>query len=181
MSEEVKKIIPCDGTPEGCHGNSEECDKDPAICLANSSFANKVDGENMDDCLGKSLDQLSKAFMASAKRWEMVVYPSLGAFMLLAAYGFYLIFSLTNDASRIAGNMDRMTQSMEKIVVHVDAMSKSMVVMTQVIDSQSVSMKEMTHHMRGMNVSMSHMRYDFSTLNNSVARPMSFMNTFMPW
>lgn len=181
MSEEVKKVIPCDGTPEGCHGNSEECDKDPASCLANSSFVGKVDEDNMDDCLGRSLDQLSKAFMASAKRWEMVVYPSLFAFMILAAYGFYLIFSLTSDASEIADNMNQMSQNMEKIVVHMDAMSKNMVLMTQTVDSQSSSMKEMTHHMRGMNLSMNQMRHDMSIMNNSVSRPMSFMNKFMPW
>jgi len=184
MSEDVKKIIPCEGTPESCHGNPDACEKDPAACHANSSFAgkSKSDGDaDMDDCLGRSLDQLSKAFMASAKRWEMVVYPSLFAFMILAAYGFYLIFSLTNDASRIADNMNVMTHSMEKIVVHMDAMSKNMVLMTQTVDSQSASMKEMTHHMRGMNMSMNQMRYDMSVMNNSVSRPMSFMNTFMPW
>jgi len=191
MSEEVKKITPCDGTPESCHGNSEECDKDPAHCLANSSFKDSVKADaadGMDDCLGKSLDQLSKAFMASAKRWEMVVYPSLGAFMILAAYGFYLIYSLTDDAAHIAesmtqmtSNMTEMTNNMNQIVVHMDAMSRNMVLMTQTVDSQSASMQEMTQHMRGMNHSMNQMRYDFSVLNNSVSRPMSFMNTFMPW
>lgn len=142
---------------------------------------NKRDSERLDECLGKSLDQLSNAFMSSAKRWETIVYPSLFVFMILAGSGFYLIYSLTNDASRIAGDMNRTTLSMEKIVVNMETMSKNMVVMTQVIDSQSVSMKEMTYHMRGMSVSMSQMRYDFSVLNNSVAKPMSFMNTFMPW
>lgn len=146
-----------------------------------SSSAKSNNYENFDDCLGKSVEQFSNAFMASAKRWEMIVYPSLFAFILLAAYGFFLIFSLTEDASKIAENMTRMTTNMEKIVVNMDSMSKNMVVMTQTIDTQSVSMREMVHHMRGMNVSMTRMRYDFSVLNNSVARPMSFMNTFMPW
>ena len=174
MTDDKKIETSCDGTPENCHGDSKECSQDPDECLANSSFKNEVDGENMDDCLGKSLDQLSKAFMASARRWEMIVYPSLLAFIILAAYGFFLIYSLTEDASRIAHNM-------EQISVHMDSMSKNMVVMTQTVDSQSASMREMTHHMRGMNLSMNQMRYDFSILNNSVSRPMSFMNTFMPW
>lgn len=135
---------------------------------------NKSDSERLDECLGKSLDELSKAFMSSAKRWEAIVYPSLLVFMILAGSGFYLIYSLTNDASRIANNMNN-------IVLHMDAMSKNMVLMTQTVDSQSASMKEMTHHMRGMNQSMNQMRYDMSVMNNSVSRPMSFMNKFMPW
>ena len=44
-----------------------------------------------------SMDRLSMAFETSARRWELIVYPSLFAFILLAAYGFYLIFSLAKD------------------------------------------------------------------------------------
>jgi len=180
MSEEVEKVKPCDGTPEGCHGDSDKCDKDPSSCLANSSIITQVDNE-MDDCLGRSLDQLSKAFMTSAKRWEMVVYPAMFAFVVLATYGFFLIYSLTTDIHVLTKDMGKMTTHMEKIVLNMDVMTKNIVIMTQTIDSQAASMREMTHHIGDMNVSMKQMRYDFSTLNNSVSRPMQFMNDFMPW
>ena len=39
------------------------------------------------------MDRLSAAFETSARRWELIVYPSLFAFVILAAYGFYLVFS----------------------------------------------------------------------------------------
>ena len=141
---------------------------------ATESLKEGMNPEEMQECMGKSMEQLSNAFIASAKRWEMVVYPSLIMFIILAAYGFFLIYSLTMDAEKIADNM-------QQISVQMDAISKNMVVMTQTVDSQSASMQEMVHHMRGMNVSMNQMRYDFAVLNNSVSRPMSFMNTFMPW
>lgn len=157
-----------------CH-DPDTCPLDPETCMANSSLAKSVGGgETADDCMGRSLDQLSKAFMASARRWEMIVYPSLVAFIVLAGYGFFLIYSLTMDASKIADNMNQISVQMESI-------SKNMVVMTQTVDSQSASMQEMVLHMRGMNMSMNQMRHDFAVLNNSVSRPMSFMNTFMPW
>lgn len=38
-----------------------------------------------------AVDRLSQAFETSAKRWELIVYPSLFAFIILAAYGFYLV------------------------------------------------------------------------------------------
>lgn len=161
----------------GCTNNAADCDKDPATCLANSSFMGKNDPDNMDDCMGRSLDQLSKAFMESARRWEMIVYPSLFAFIILAAYGFFLIYSLTTDISRVADDMNKISITMEKITTNMDTMSKNMVVMTQTIDSQSVSMKEMTYHMRGMNMSMNRMRHDMT----NVSRPMTFMNDFLPW
>lgn len=117
---------------EGCTSNPENCAQDPATCMANSSYFGKSENEeNMDDCMGRSLDQLSKAFMASARRWEMIVYPALFAFIVLAVYGFFLIYSLTTDISRVANDMNKITITMEKIATNMDAMTKNMVVMTQ--------------------------------------------------
>lgn len=174
---------------DGCTNTPEACSKDPASCVANSAYFGKTKGkdkagsyeenseENMNDCMGRSLDQLSRAFMESARRWEMIVYPSLFAFIILAGYGFFLIYSLTTDVTRVANDMHKITVSMEQVALNMNAVSKNMVVMTQTVDSQSASMKEMVYHMRGMNMSMNRMRYDMS----NVSRPMSFMNDFMPW
>ncbi len=162
---------------EGCTSNPENCVQDPEKCMENSSFKKQINGESMDDCMGRSLDQLSKAFMASARRWELMVYPTMVAFIILAAYGFFLIYSLTKDVHLVVQDMHKITASMERMVVNMDSVSKNMVVMTQTVDSQSASMKEMTYHIRGMNMSMNQMRYDMS----NVSRPMSFMNSFLPW
>jgi len=174
---------------DGCTNSPENCELDPASCKANSTFFGKTkkgnveaeadweDEKSMEECMGRSLDQLSKAFMASARRWEMIVYPALFAFIILAAYGFFLIYSLTTNISRVADDMNKITITMEHVALNMDAVSKNMVVMTQTVDSQSSSMKEMTYHMRGMNMSMNQMRHDMS----NVSRPMSFMNDFMPW
>ena len=37
------------------------------------------------------LERFARSFEISARRWELVVYPSLFAFIVLAAYGFFLI------------------------------------------------------------------------------------------
>jgi len=181
MSDEKKLEVPCDGTPEGCHGDSDACGKDPEECHADSSFSKKLDPDSMEDCMGKSLDKLSNAFMASAKRWEMIVYPALFAFILLSSYGFFLIYSLTKDISRVADDMSQITKSMQHVSTQMDSVSKNMIIMTQTLDSQLVVMNDMVYHVGGMNRSINQMRHDFSVLNNSVSRPMSFMNTFMPW
>ena len=137
--------------------------------------------DTADGGLEHSLETLSTAFTASARRWEAIVYPSLFAFILLAAYGFFLIYNLTNDVKRVAYSMDTIVTNMEEISVNMKVMSNNMVVMTQTLDTQSSSMREMTFYMRNMDVSMRQMRYDMSVMNNSVSRPMQFMNTFLPW
>ena len=172
-----------DGT-EGCTGNPQSCTLDPAECRANSknaSLGGAGNSASMEDCLGRSLETLSNAFMASAKRWETIVYPSLFAFILLSAYGFYLIYSLTSDVSKVAKNMESIAANMQDVATNMSAVSQNMVIMTQTVDSQSASMNEMTVHMRHMSMSMGQMRHDLSIMNNSVSRPMQFMNTFMPW
>lgn len=171
----------CDENSEGCTGDPASCERDPALCASDMKARQNVGGETMEDCLGRSLETLSSAFTASAKRWEMIVYPSLFAFILLAAYGFYLIFSLTNDVGKVADYMESISTNMNDVAVNMNAVSRNMVVMTQTVDSQSSSMNEMTLHMRHMSASMGQMRYDLSIMNNSVSRPMQFMNTFMPW
>jgi len=163
----------CDENLEGCTGSPHDCERDPAECHAEMA-AKSTDSQNMDECLGRSLETLSSAFTASAKRWESIVYPSLFAFILLASYGFYLIYNLTSDVSSVAKHMEHIAKDMHQV-------SANMVLMTQTVDSQSAAMHEMTGHMRHMSVSMGQMRYDLSIMNNSVSRPMSFMNTFMPW
>lgn len=137
----------------------------------------EVNEKRIEDCIGQSLDQLASGFTASARRWEMIVYPSLLAFIVLAIYGFFLIYSLTKDVSLVAADMHKITTSMEKVAVNMDAVTKNMVLMTQTVDSQSGSMKEMVYHMRGMNMSMNQLRHDMS----NVSRPMNFMNDFLPW
>jgi len=135
----------------------------------------------MDGGLERSLETLSSAFTASARRWEAIVYPSLFAFILLAAYGFYLIYNLTSDVRRVADHMEEIVINMNEISVNMKVMSNNMVVMTQTLDTQSSSMREMTYYMGNINQSMVRMRYDIAVMNNSVSRPMQFMNTFLPW
>ena len=157
--------------------NSEKSSPASESDTNESSWEEKRKGKTMEACMGESLDKLSTAFMESARRWEMIVYPSMVAFIILAAYGFFLIYSLTKDVHYVVEDMHKITASMDRMVVNMDVVSKNMVLMTQTIDSQSASMREMVYHVRGMNMSMNQMRYDMS----NVSRPMSFMNDFLPW
>ena len=125
------------------------------------------EAKSMEDCMGRSMEMLANTFSASARRWEMIVYPSLFAFILLAGYGFYLIYSLTQDAHDMAKNMQSMSKNMVVI-------SESMLTISQNTNNQTVAMN-------GMNNSMNQMRQDMSMLNRSVSRPMNKMNNFMPW
>ena len=50
--------------------------------------SNNIKYPTQDDVvekLGNVMDQFTRSFEASARRWELVVYPSMIAFIILAA------------------------------------------------------------------------------------------------
>lgn len=144
--------------------------------------------KSMEECMGRSLESLSAAFRASARRWELIVYPALTAFIILAAYGFYLIYSLTKDVSRVADDMSAITANMVVVAQNMHKVAGTMDVISRNVEGQSVIMNDMAGNIRAMNASMQtmtasmdHLRYSMAVMNHSVSRPMSFMNSFMPW
>ena len=142
-----------------------------------------------------AIDRLSQAFETSAKRWELIVYPSLFAFIILAAYGFYLVFSLAKDVHYLAisvdtnmtvmaSNMQSMSDNVAQMSRNVHTMAASVESMAQDVDTLQpmlASIQDMDRSMRLMTQSTTSMGQDMAVMNQSISRPMQFMNWFMPW
>jgi hypothetical protein len=142
-----------------------------------------------------AIDRLSQAFETSAKRWELIVYPSLFAFIILAAYGFYLVFSLAKDVHYLAisvdSNMTVMASNMQSISDNVGQMSANVRTMAVGVDSMArdvstlepmlTSIQTMDRSMQHMTLTTSNMSGDMAVMNRNIGRPMQFMNWFMPW
>lgn len=174
-----------------------------------------LDPESAAQCM----ERFTKSFETSARRWELVVYPSLFAFIILAAYGFFLIYSLTADMSRVANSVDHLAQNMNSVTENMVEVSNNMADVSVNMSDVSANMADVSGKMDTMNASVAHMsdqmdtlepmlanittmnqniaamtqsvhsmtasmdqvRRDMGVMNYSVSRPMSFMNTFMPW
>jgi methyl-accepting chemotaxis protein len=145
-----------------------------------------------------SMDRLSVAFETSARRWELIVYPTLFAFILLAAYGFYLIFSLAKDVHFLALSVDKnmsvmssnvmtMTDSVGQLSANVRTMAVSVDSMAQdvrTLEPMLTSMDSMEESMKAMTVSTHYIQRDMRVMNNNihdVSRPMTMWNNFVPW
>jgi len=70
------------------------------------------------------------------QRLQFIVYSALFAFIVLAAYGYFLIYNLTHDVHNMSAQMNQMTVTfkrmtnsvelnMSSIALHVDGMSKT--------------------------------------------------------
>jgi methyl-accepting chemotaxis protein len=142
-----------------------------------------------------AMDRLSQAFETSARRWELIVYPTLFAFIILAAYGFYLVFSLAKDVHYLAisvdSNMTVLASNMQSISDNMGQISSNVRTMTVGVDSMArdvttlepmlSSIKAMDQSLQSMTFTTANMRDDLGVMNRNIGRPMHFMNSFMPW
>ena len=144
------------------------------------------------------VDKIAKTFEVSARRWELIVYPSLIAFITLAAYGFFLIYTLTSDVSRLAGSMERVVVSMEQAVTDMNRMSSTVVFMSDNLQTIAVdagkgteSIQELVgqidkinQSMAVMTVPMYQMRHDMANMSHNVKNmtgPMNMVSGILPW
>lgn len=146
--------------------------------------------------------RLSEVFESSARRWELIVYPSLFAFIILAAYGFYLVYNLAKDVhylaisvdtnmTTLAGNMQNVSENMSQLSANIRTMTVTMdsidnkvatlEPMLANLDSMDVAIQSMTQATHNMGRATQFMQADMGRLSYSVGRPMSVMNAFMPW
>jgi hypothetical protein len=151
--------------------------------------------QGADYVSSQSFDRLSAAFENSARRWELIVYPSLFAFILLAGYGFYLVYSLAKDVHYLAisvdSNMTLLASNMQTVAGNMNRLTDNVGVMTQSInsiDDNVAILKPMLTNMQAierslgvMTMATHNMRGDMAQMNQSISRPMSFMNKVMPW
>jgi len=144
---------------------------------------------------GYAIDRLSQAFENSAKRWELIVYPSLFAFIILAAYGFYLVYSLAKDVHYLAisvdSNMTVLASNMQSVSDNVAQMSANVRSMSVGVESISrdvgtlrpmlTSMETMDNAIQSITFTTGNMRDDMAVMNRNISRPMTFVNWLMPW
>ncbi len=129
------------------------------------------------------------------RRVWLIVIPALIAFILLAAYGFYLIFSLTRDmhameqqmtamSSNVRRNMNIMAgamtamspnvqSNMDKVVAQMSLMRGSIQAMAKNIDLMQVEMSAIDTKMGKMNIIVDDIDAKMGKMNASI--------TYMAW
>jgi len=90
----------------------------------------------------------------------MVVFAGMTAFVILAIYGYYLIYQLTDDAAIMAATMVQMQKTMEPMGQNMMVMTQSLITMTE---------------------SVNRIQYSAGHMDRSFSGPMNMMNNFMPF
>ena len=129
------------------------------------------------ECMGR----LADSFEASARRWELIVYPSMVAFILLAAYGFYLIYNLTHDIADVSKSVREMTATVAEDLGEISYKMTQIASSTAYMRPMSEDMRAMTRSVNEMNTSVSHMQYNMWQLNRNVSAPFNMVDKMMPF
>jgi hypothetical protein len=127
------------------------------------------------------MEQFVSSFQQSTRRWEIIVYPAMFAFVILAGYGFFLIYSLTSDMSAMAHSMDSemgehmgsMTKSIVILSEQVQIMSGQVIIMTHTMNEISGkldTLPPMLRHINTMADSMRNMKQSLSHIDNMMVR-----------
>jgi uncharacterized protein YoxC len=155
-------------------------------------------GEVIPPDMTACMDKFSRTFEASARRWELIVYPSMLAFIVLAAYGFFLIYTLTSDVGRLARSMETVVVSMNDVAANMNAVSGNVAhisgnlsTIASDVGSGSDNMENMLVKMEKINTSvgavtvpMYHIRDDMGRMNHTMhdaTGPMKAMGGMFPF
>lgn len=156
--------------------------------------------------LESELQEFEKKADATTRRLQILVYPAMIAFIILASFGFYLIYSLTSDVNRMAdtishmsssidrnmdsisGTMGHMSGKMDILADSTQSMSTNVGTMSTNVGSMTNNTVEMVNSISGlraatydMAASTNNMQRDMWSLNKNISTPLSFMNNFLPW
>jgi hypothetical protein len=176
------------------HGNMSEQSRANKSAAGEEGSATAASTTTVSDA---TLERFACSFEASARRWELVVYPMMLAFVILAAYGFYLIYSMTRDVHRVteqmepiarsmvavSDNMVRVTANMSSMTANVHTITDQMVHLTNRFDEGIAIAGHMDQSVTTMVPIAQRMQYDADVMTQriyNVTGPMNFMSDMFP-
>jgi len=170
-----------------------------SICPENSDISIPEAGDDaMSHDMAACMDKFARTFEASARRWELIVYPTMLAFIVLAAYGFFLIYTLTSDVGRLARSMESVVVAMNDVSANMTAVSGNVGYIsgnlaqiatevgngTESMQDMLVKMDEVNSTMGVMALPMYQIRNDMGSMSQNihdVSTPMSVVSGIVPW
>jgi len=99
----------------------------------------------------KTMEEFLRSSQESSKFWEKIVYPAMFAFIVLALYGFFLIYSLTSDMRRIALSFDpEMGQHMAVMTKSIDNLTRDIETMTDQVQQMNANIQNISNKMAAL-------------------------------
>ena len=115
-------------------------------------------------------------------RWRYAVFPAMIAFVILSAFGFYLIYGMLQRMESMSNDITRMTDLMEKTVPvlagDVHQMNKTIAKTMPELEQHLSTMSLSTYSMANSTHNMGQSTWE---INRSISKPLRAMNQMIPW
>lgn len=138
------------------------CNPEDSLCLQHDKKEQGPAGRGEILSEREALCALLTSLQQSNRRWQIVAFPAMFAFVLLATYGFYLIYSLVEDVDKMADSMYRnmgfIADRMNQVSLNLDALTGS-------VRDISVNLDDLTGTVTTMNVSMQTISTQLQTMS----------------
>jgi len=122
-----------------------------------------------NDPAAEQLERLVCHLEDVAQSWSKIVYPALFAFIVLAIYGFYLIFSLTTDVRKVADSMRVITTSFG-VAESNDEEGSHMSNMADAVESMSEDMEDMRFSVKDLTKEIKTVSADVNVMSDNVGK-----------
>jgi len=121
------------------------------------------------------IERMLRQMERSSRRWEKFVFPAMIAFILLAGYGFFLVYSVTRDMSTMASAIDVDFRSdvavirddISKMVTQVEKMQQRMAEVSTKMDPLQ-DMTPLLAEIRKLDDSVSRISGSVDSMDDSV-------------
>jgi methyl-accepting chemotaxis protein len=158
-----------DPTPKKGTTRKSDDNRSEVRFVSGSPFPTARNSPECAGCSSSIISEFAKSFDKSARRWELIVYPSLFAFIILAMYGFFLIYSLTQDIRTMASSIDpQMGLNMGNLSISISNLSDNVALMSTHLEYISDNMETMSVDMQNMAENMEHMTDSIGGMDKNV-------------
>lgn len=125
---------------------------------------------------------------AAMKSLKMIVFGVLAGGLLIAVYGFFLIYQLTRDSHRMVEQTVRMADEMVAIRTAIGTMDGNVATLRRSIEAMGADISAMNRSVQAMNGSVGHLagsvgliQHSTANLDRSFGPAMGMLNNFVPF
>lgn len=122
-------------------------------------------------------------------RWRYAVFPAMIAFVVLAGFGFYLIYGMLQRMESMSTDISRLTVLMEKTVpalsndIHqmTTTITTTLPKLEQNVNEMSSNVTSLSNSANSMATSTHNMGQSTWEMNRTISKPMRAMTNMIPW
>ena len=136
-----------------------------------------------------SSDDTSLRLSSFENRWKYAVFPAMLAFVILASFGFYLIYGMLQHMESLSSDVKNMTKvmqsSMPAITKDVRQLNESIAINLPALEKQVGSMSSnistISNSTASLAVTTHRMGNNMHEMNRNISTPLSAINSVLPW